>query len=231
MDMIASLEWVQRNIAAFGGDPGNVTIFGESAGGMAVQRLMTSPAAKGLFQKAIVESGAGREPVLYLDKSNGRLPSAESDGEAFVKSLGVTAATTADLRAISADRIIGAGDPSTFSGGGPVLDGKLFTMPIVDAFKQGLEAKVPFLVGYNSAEFPSTPENVDGSLTRIVQARSADLPQVMATYPDKETMAAQIVATSCLPNRPAISPASTRLTASRAIFTASTSSPHPCEPA
>ena len=193
MDMIASLEWVKRNISAFGGDPGNVTIFGESAGGMAVQRLMTSPAARGLFHKAAVQSGAGREPLQYLDKPNGRLPSAESDGEAFAKSLGVTVASTADLRAISAEKIIAAGDPSTFSGGGPVLDGKLFTMPIVDAFRQGLEAKVPYLVGYNSAEFPAKPEEVDGSLGRILQTKSADLPQVTSTYPDKETMAAQIV--------------------------------------
>jgi para-nitrobenzyl esterase len=193
MDMIASLEWVKRNIAAFGGDPGNVTIFGESAGGMAVQRLMTSPAARGLFHKAAVQSGAGREPLQLLDKQNGRLPSAESDGEAFVKSLGVEAKSTADLRAISADKIIAAGDPSTFSGGGPVLDGKLFPLPIVEAFKQGREAKVPYLVGYNSAEFPSTPENVDGSLMRILQTTSAAMPEVTKTYPDRETMAAQIV--------------------------------------
>jgi para-nitrobenzyl esterase len=193
MDMIASLEWVKRNIAAFGGDANNVTIFGESAGGMAVQRLMISPAAKGLFHKAAVQSGAGREPLQLLNQRNGRLASAESDGEAFVKSLDVTAASTADLRAIPADRIIAAGDPSTFSGGGPVLDGKLFPLPIVEAFQLNREAKVPYLVGYNSAEFPSTPENVDNSLSRIVGAKSADLPKVTSTYPDKETMAAQIV--------------------------------------
>jgi para-nitrobenzyl esterase len=193
MDMIASLEWVKRNISKFGGDASNVTIFGESAGGMAVQRLMTSPAARGLFHKAIVESGAGREPIQYLNKPNGKLPSGEADGEAFVKSLSVTATTTADLRAISADRIIAAGDPSTFSGGGPVIDGKLFQMPIADAFKQGLEAKVPYLVGYNSAEFPSQPKDLDGSLTRILGAKLADLPQVAATYPDEATRAAQIV--------------------------------------
>jgi para-nitrobenzyl esterase len=194
MDMIASLEWVKRNAPAFGGDPGNVTIFGESAGGMAVQRLMTSPAARGLFHKAAVQSGAGRENVLYLDKPNARgLPSAESDGEAFIKSLGVTPASIADVRAISADRVLNAGDPSTFSGGGPILDGKTFTMPVVDAFRRGLQAKVPYLVGYNSAEFPSKPEEVDGSLARILQTTSASLPQVTSTYPDKETMAAQIV--------------------------------------
>ncbi len=194
MDMIASLEWTKRNIASFGGDPGNVTIFGESAGGMAVQRLMTSPAAQGLFHKAIVQSGAGRENVLYLDKPNARgLPSAQSEGEAFARSLGVTATSMADLRAIPADRIIAAGDPSTFSGGGPILDGKLFPLPIVEAFSQGREARVPYLVGYNSAEFPSTPENVDASLTRILGSKTADLPQVTGSYTNKDDMAARIV--------------------------------------
>ena len=194
LDMVASLEWVKRNIAAFGGDPGNVTIFGESAGGMAVQKLMTSPNARGLFHKAMVQSGAGRENVVYLDKPNARgLPSAESDGETFVKSLGVTAANTSDLRAISADAIIAAGDPSTFAGGGPIIDGKIIPMTVVEAFKAGKEAQVPYLVGYNSAEFPSKLEDVDGSLTRTLGAKAADLPNVTSTYPDKETMAAQIV--------------------------------------
>jgi para-nitrobenzyl esterase len=194
MDMIASLEWTKRNIAAFGGDPNNVTIFGESAGGMAVQKLMTSPAARGLFHKAAVQSGAGRENVVYLDKPSPRgLPSAESEGAAFAKSLGVSPTSTADLRAIPADKILGAGDPSTFSGGGPIIDGKLIPMTVVEAFTQGKEAKVPYLVGYNSAEFPSKPEDVDGSLTRTLGAKTADLPQLVATYPDKETMAAQIV--------------------------------------
>lgn len=194
LDMVASLEWVKRNIAAFGGNAGNVTIFGESAGGMAVQKLMTSPNARGLFHKAMVQSGAGRENTLYLDKLNARgLPSAESDGEAFVKSLGATAASAADLRAISADAIIAAGDPSTFAGGGPIIDGKIIPMTVVEAFNAGKEAQVPYLVGYNSAEFPSKLEDVDGSLTRTLGAKSADLPNVTSTYPDRETMAAQIV--------------------------------------
>jgi len=64
MDQIAALQWIQKNIAAFGGDPKNVTIFGESAGGVSVQSLLTIPAAKGLFHKAIVESGGGRDGVL-----------------------------------------------------------------------------------------------------------------------------------------------------------------------
>ena len=194
MDMIASLEWVKRNIAAFGGDAGNVTIFGESAGGMAVQKLMISPKARGLFHKAAVQSGAGRENVLLIDKPNARgLPSAESDGDAFVKSLSVDARSPADLRAISADAIIGAGDPSTFSGGGPILDGQVITMTVVDAFKSGAEAKVPYLVGYNSAEFPSKPDDLDASVMRVSGAKLADLPALVASYPDKDDMAARVM--------------------------------------
>jgi para-nitrobenzyl esterase len=194
LDMVASLEWVKRNIAAFGGDAGNVTIFGESAGGMAVQKLMTMPGARGLFQKAMVQSGAGRENVQYLHRPNERgLPSAESDGEAFVKSLGMPATSVADLRAIPADAIIGAGDPSTFSGGGPIIDGKIITMSVVEAFKAGKEAQVPYLVGYNSAEFPSKPEDLDNSVMRVSGAKLSEMPALAATYPDKDDMAARVM--------------------------------------
>ncbi len=194
LDMVASLEWVKRNISAFGGDANNVTIFGESAGGMAVQKLMTMPMARGLFHKAAVQSGAGRENVAYLDKPNDRgVPSAESEGEVFVKSLNITASSPADLRAISADAIIAAGDPSTFSGGGPIIDGKIITMSVVDAFRQKKEAQVPYLVGYNSAEFPAKPEDLDASVMRVSGAKLADLPALVATYPDKDDMAARVM--------------------------------------
>jgi para-nitrobenzyl esterase len=194
LDMILALAWVRQNISAFGGDATNVTIFGESAGGMAVQKLMTSPVAQGLFDKAIVQSGAGRENVLLLDKPDPRgLPSAHADGEAFITSLGIDAKSPADLRAIPAEAILGAGDPSTFAGGGPIIDGSILPTTVAQAFEDGRQAKIPYLVGYNSAEFPSRPEDLDATLTRTLGAGTADLPELVATYPDADDMAARIV--------------------------------------
>jgi len=194
LDMIASLDWVKHNIAAFGGDAGNVTIFGESAGGMAVQKLMTSPPARGLFHKAAVQSGAGRENVVYVNRPSPRgLPSAESEGESFIKSLGVDVKTAADLRAIPAEKILAAGDPSTFSGGGPIIDDRILPMPVEQAFRMGVQAQIPYLVGYNSAEFPSKPEDVDAALKRTLGASTAELPGLVAAYPDTDDMAARIV--------------------------------------
>ena len=229
MDMVASLEWTKRNIAAFGGDPDNITIFGESAGGMAVQKLMTMPSARGLFHKAIVQSGAGRENVQFLDKPNARgLPSAESSGEAFITSLGVTAASAKDLRAIPAADIMAKGDPSTFSGGGPIIDGTLIPMTVVEAFKAGKEAPVPYMVGYNSAEFPSKPEDVDASLTRTLGARTADLPRSSQPTPTRKTWRRGSSATSSSPSLRATWRASTPPTSSRPSSIASMSSRLPC---
>jgi para-nitrobenzyl esterase len=171
MDQIAALRWVRQNIRAFGGEPNNVTIFGESAGGGAVNLLMISPAARGLFHRAISQSGIGRGPEFYVDRPGAKgQPSAESLGVKFARSLGVTTEGTAALRRIPVDRILAAGDPPLpfpWTGdGGPTVDGKLVPDAIDKVFERGGEAPVPYIVGSNALEFPpgtlSKPEPPGG---------------------------------------------------------------------
>lgn len=159
MDQIEALRWVQRNIAVFGGDPHEVTIFGESAGGGAVNLLMISPAAKGLFARAIVESGGGRGNPLKLSESNSiGLASAETAGIALEHSLGLKDATAATLRAVPAAAILAAQDRPG-GRGGPMIDGRIVTESVLDAFAKGHEAQVPMIVGSNSLEFPDDHPN------------------------------------------------------------------------
>jgi para-nitrobenzyl esterase len=187
MDMIASLKWVQSNIRAFGGDPAAVTIFGESAGGIAVNDLMVSPMAKGLFIRAIVESGAGRE-------TGPSLASTEKAGQDFAAKLGLSGtATAADLRGLTAEQIIKAGDPDIFGGGGTMVDGKVLTVSAHDGFVRGIEAKVPYIVGYNNLEFPAPPEMVEARLAREPSFTADARAKVAAAYGDRAAFMTNIV--------------------------------------
>ena len=148
LDMIAGLQWIHRNIAAFGGDPGKVTIFGESAGGIAVSMLCASPLAKGLFHGAISQSGGSfgpPRPTTFPGENLKRLPDAERAGEAYGKS--AAASGIADLRKLPADKL-----PAVRGLAWPIIDG----WAIPDDQYKLYEAKryndTPILVGYNSDE-------------------------------------------------------------------------------
>jgi para-nitrobenzyl esterase len=165
MDQIAALQWVRRNIAAFGGNPNNVTIFGFSAGGVSVHSLLASPLARGLFHKAIAESGGSRDSVLTArpmraDGVDRNYPvSAETIGITFAESMGIEGtdqAALASLRGLSAEQVLrgaparpGAGAPPETT---PILDGKLITETAESAYKARRQPRVPLMLGSNSAD-------------------------------------------------------------------------------
>jgi para-nitrobenzyl esterase len=166
MDQIAALQWVKRNIAAFGGDPGNVTIFGFSAGGVSVHSLLASPMASGLFHKAIAQSGGSRDSVLTArpmreDGVDPNYPvSAETIGRTFAESMGIDAtdpAALGRLRALTAEQVLRGAQPAAGANVPqieltPILDGRLITETAETAYKAKRQARVPLLVGSNSAD-------------------------------------------------------------------------------
>jgi para-nitrobenzyl esterase len=146
LDMVAALRWVKANIEQFGGDPGNITIFGESAGSSAVSTLMASPLALGLFQKAIGESGAAFGETVPTRTLEAR----EKRDEEWTAGLG--AKSLAELRAMPAATLIEAGRQNDAPGFGPAVDGRLLTEPVKDTYAAGRQAQVPLLAGWNRDE-------------------------------------------------------------------------------
>ncbi|MGC3946912.1 MAG: carboxylesterase family protein [Chryseolinea sp.] len=138
MDQVAALQWIKENIAAFGGDPGKVTIGGQSAGSMSVQALIASPLTKGLVHGAIAESGAGRQVTP--------LKSAEATGDNFAKL--ANAASISELRALPADTILKIGGKMPFGSFFPIEDGYVLTKQLASAFSEKQHLDVPLMAGW-----------------------------------------------------------------------------------
>ncbi len=192
IDQIAALEWIRQNIKAFGGDPGQVTIAGQSAGSMAVSELMASPLAKGLFQRAIGESGGLFEPTQlapgYL------LANAEHDGEKYAASLGATSLKA--LRALPVSDLL-SGNAGMVNH--PVIEPYVLPLSPYDAFASGHQNDVPLLLGSNAEEARALTDvsgvkasSFDADLKKSFGALPAPL---IAAYPhatDEQARAARL---------------------------------------
>jgi para-nitrobenzyl esterase len=150
MDMAAALRWVKENIRALGGDPGNVTIFGESAGSFAVNALTAAPEARGLFHKVIGESGAffgGAIPMSAVVERSKR-------DQGWVDALGVK--SLAELRNLPAAKLMEAAKKKPGIPFSPVIDGQFLAEPVPDTYAAGRQAHVPSIIGWNRDERAGT---------------------------------------------------------------------------
>ena len=161
LDMAAALRWVRRNIAAFGGDPDQVTLFGQSAGAAAIVDLMAAPRVRGLFARAIAQS-FGVTPMATLAE-------AERSGAAFAERIG--AAGTRELRQLDAETLL-----ARYQESGerwmPIVDGDFIAGPVRATFAEGREAPVPLLTGWNADEGTTFPAAADAAGLRGRSARA-----------------------------------------------------------
>ncbi|MBY9067932.1 carboxylesterase family protein [Hyphomonas sp. WL0036] len=187
MDQVSALNWVRENVAVFGGDPNNVTVFGESAGAQSITELMATPMSEGLFHKAILQSGASTYNALHLKRS--AIPgvkSAEETGIEFLSTLVPHTARAADLRAISASAIIARAEarPDLTPYFLPVVDGRILPRSIGAAFRDGETPAVPMIAGYNADE---------GSLFYpAIHSPTVLRPGIAGTLPEREAAMAGV---------------------------------------
>ena len=198
LDQIAALEWVKRNIGAFGGNDGNVTIAGESAGALSVMYLMAAPKARGLFHKAIAHSAYMVSASGLSAAINGMVP-AEEQGRGLAAKLGAT--DLAALRALPAEEIASKA-PATGFFPFPTIDGKVVPRQLVETFDKGEQAPVPILAGFNSGEIrslrfllPKAPADA-ATYEAAIRAGYGELANLfLARYPAKTIDESMLAAT------------------------------------
>ena len=185
MDQIAVLKWVKNNIAAFGGDPSNVTIFGESAGGRSVTWLMVSDAARGLFHKAIAES-AQQSPLRGMTQKHlGMAPETEIDAK-YMTAVG--AKTLKELRNLPANKLVlTSANFEQGEFGGPFVDGQIIKGDPIPLFAAGKQAKVPFMIGTNSwdSSFLVPGQPAIGVLAKKIHENPKNIEKLYSRVKDK----------------------------------------------
>jgi len=200
LDQLAVLQWVQKNITAFGGDPKRVTIAGQSAGGMSVHNLIASPLAKGLFHRAIVQSGGSSVGGGGITLGARKLAEAEADGLKFAESKG--ARSIAELRAMSWQKLTETAPnaaPGPMMRFSPIVDGHFLPASAREIVAQGKQNDVPVLTGANAGELgglmmPQTPPTAESFAQRARQQYGPLADEFLKLYPaptDQEAAVAQ----------------------------------------